>query len=365
MTQCKADISIDTDRRTGREVWQITHGDRPSEAVYFECQAFTADERHLVFRSDMGGSSEIWRCDLWAGELTQLTRGSGTGRHDLNMHPDGEHAWYLSADAVQRVHVPSGRSETVVDRPRSLPGRFISFPISFSADGNRVALVCVDDAGDYHLHLLDVPSLRFDYVLTWPDGFSHPMICPADRDLMTFVPNGNACWDMTLAQHRRTRTWLIDARDRRPRRFITPPPNRTVTHESWSPDGERLFYFEKTYPTWTPVAIRSVARDGSDARTHLVCEDYRLGHGVVSPDGRQFLSDVQDAGDSPLLLFDLATREREILCWPDASNDGGHAAAAHVHPSFSPTGRFVTFTSDRTGVPQVYVLPLGTAGVVK
>ena len=92
--------------------------------------------------------------------------------------------------------------------------------------------------------------------------------------------------------------------------------------------------------------------------SHFETDQYRLGHGALSNDQRYFVSDVQNAHDSPLLLIDMQTGRHEILCWPDASNDGGHGACAHVHPSFSPTGRYVVFTSDRTGVAQVYVVPL-------
>ncbi|MEX0654627.1 MAG: hypothetical protein WD534_09040 [Phycisphaeraceae bacterium] len=55
-TQCSEWIQA-ADDKTGRELWQITSAEAVSEAVYFEAQAFTADERYLVFRSERDGAS--------------------------------------------------------------------------------------------------------------------------------------------------------------------------------------------------------------------------------------------------------------------------------------------------------------------
>jgi Tol biopolymer transport system component len=222
-------------------------------------------------------------------------------------------------------------------------------------NGDRIA-TAVDNPAGMLLLAIDLDRGAVRPVLQWY-AFSHPLVCPGDPDLITFVPADNACWKMDWPQHLRTRTWAVRVSDGMPRRFIT-PPGRTSTHESWSSDGKRMIYFEKAGGAWTPVRIRSVSRLGDDVRTHFESDQYRLGHGALSPDQRYFVSDVQNAHDSPLLLIDMQTGRREILCWPDASNDGGHAACAHVHPSFSPRGRYVAFTSDKTGLAQVYILPL-------
>lgn len=346
------------DARTGRQVWRLTAAPCTNEAPYFESQGFTRDERFLVFASDRCGALELFRVRMEDGAITQLTDGGEFGKYGFNMHPDGQTCLYLTPNAIVLVDVAAGRERRRIDLASRLPGRLMHFQPSVSADGDQLSLTVVDDHDDYHLLVYEFSLDRVTYLLTWPNGFSHPMICPGDRDLMTFVPNGDACWQMELPHHRRTRLWCVDVRDRRPRRFMTPPINRTTTHESWSPDGQRMFFFEKTYPSWTPVAVRSVDRSGGDPRNHFVSGDLLLGHGVASRDGRFFVCDVQKPDDNPLLLIDLETGEADTLCWPDSSIDGGHEAAAHVHPSFSPSGNYVAYTSDVTGHPQVYVAPI-------
>ena len=120
----------------------------------------------------------------------------------------------------------------------------------------------------------------------------------------------------------------------------------------------RMFFFDKNWREWKPAIIGSVNRDGGDWRAHFTSYTLNLGHGRSSSDGEFFIADCQKKHDSPLILIDLRTGANQILCWPDASNDGGHPASAHVHPSFSPKGNFITYTSDRSGTPQVYVLPV-------
>ena len=97
---------------------------------------------------------------------------------------------------------------------------------------------------------------------------------------------------------------------------------------------------------------------GGDLKVHYENDTIKLGHGVSSRDGRWFISDCQEPVINELVLLNLESGEAQVLCWPNSSVDGGHARQAHVHPSFSPKGNYICYTSDRTGVPQVYVVPV-------
>ncbi len=50
------------DAKTGREVWQITSHDSASEACYFEAQAFTANDKYMVFSSKRTCEWQFYRC---------------------------------------------------------------------------------------------------------------------------------------------------------------------------------------------------------------------------------------------------------------------------------------------------------------
>jgi Tol biopolymer transport system component len=132
-----------------------------------------------------------------------------------------------------------------------------------------------------------------------------------------------------------------------------------ATHESWSADGSRFYYYMKSQPGWMPVAICSIDKEGGDVRVHYESDTIRLGHGISSQDGKWFVSDSQEPGRNELLLIELASGKGQVLCWPNSSCKVGNTTFTHVHPLFSPKGNYICFTSDRTGICQFYVVPVG------
>jgi hypothetical protein len=164
---------------------------------------------------------------------------------------------------------------------------------------------------------------------------------------------------MSLPMEKRARSWKVDLKQGTDRQFLTMPYGFRATHESWSHDGERFFFFRKTRPGWSPAAVCSQDKEGGDFRVHYESESIKLGHGTVSRDGGWFVSDCQQPEKNELVLIDLESGEAQILSWPNSSVTGGHAQRAHVHPSFSPGGNFICYTSDQSGVSQVYVVPVG------
>ncbi len=357
---------------SGTQVWQLTT-DAASEAVYFEAQAFTGDEQYVVFRRGSGDAWHPYRCELSTGIVECLSDSVPCDGESLTVHRDGRHALWIHDQSLWRVDVRRGGSpERCFNLAGRWPGKLWPYAMTMTADGRFVALAVVDT--DRNTPILGGVSekaghptalIRFDLltgeaalVLTWNEGFSHPMINPTDPDTITFVPHGSRCWNMDLPQAQRCRTMVADVATGKPRPLLTPRRFRTITHESWSPDGRRLFFFDKNGGEWLPVSVCSVNARGGDWQCHYTSYEHWLGHGVVSPDGRWFVSDCQKPNESPLLLIDLQSGKARILCWPNTSQVGGHAASAHCHPSFSPSGNHIVYTSDQTGTPQVYLLSL-------
>jgi len=188
---------------------------------------------------------------------------------------------------------------------------------------------------------------------------SHPLICPTNPDLITFVPGPDTQNDMSLPMEKRARTWILNLKSGEAKPFLMMPYGFRATHESWSADGRRFFFFKKSVPGWKPVSICSIDQDGSNWREYYRHDAIKLGHGISSQDGHWFLSDGQDPDKNPLILINLQTGEATFLCWPNASMKEEAGQHGHVHPTLSFSGRYACYTSDATGVPQVYVVPTG------
>ena len=125
--------------------------------------------------------------------------------------------------------------------------------------------------------------------------------------------------------------------------------------------------------------------------------EFNAWHICPSRDGKIILCDT-NCPDVGLQLVDVATGKRRTLCYPGSSNGGSQWAKGryalkadfeeaarsgasslrdamswmemkadtvygpqwtHPHPALSRSGRYATFTSDRTGHPQLYVVVIG------
>ncbi len=342
------------DPKTGYEVWQITTDKAASVAPYFERQAFTRDDRYVLFTSNRTGEWRLYRADLADGRIVLVTSLAGRAR-SWTVLPDTDDAYVAQGTVLVRLNVPTLRAEPVLDLADRFEGR-PRWSQSYSADGRFTVATSRDEDGTTFYHV-DLKDRTVRKVFRWEGRLSHPLLCPTEPGLVSFVPYPDTQNDMTLPMEKRARTWLADCRTGRARPFLTCPYGFRATHETWSADGKRFYFFKKTQPGWVPVAICSIDRTGGDWREHYR-SDLVLGHGISSADGRWFLSDGQKPGDNPLVLVDLASGAGETVCWPDASITGGHREHAHVHPSLSQTARFAVYTSDSTGTPQVYVVPL-------
>ncbi len=345
------------DSLTGYEVWRITNHDSASVAGYFERQLFTTDDRYAVIASKRTGTWELFRFDLQSKELIQLSESASVHPFSYTMHPDGMHVCYMNGRALIRQHVGSFEVDTLMNYDEVfdvIPW----FGGTFSHDGRYTVITKWDENGG-HVYRIDLWDHLLEKAFTWDGpGFSHPLICPTNPDLITFVPYPDTQNDMTRPMEERARTWIADMNTGELRRFLTMPYGYRATHETWSWDGEKFFYYRKTQPGWIPTTIESLSLDGLVTTEYYTNDTIRLGHGISSQDGKWFISDGQDPDWNPLILIELQTGKNKIICWSDASIDKGHENFSHVHPSFSHSGNYVIYTSDVTGVAQAYIVPI-------
>ena len=347
------------DPKTGREVRQITDGQEPSVACYFERQAFTADEKYVVCASMENGEWVLIRTNLETGEYLRITPPDRyILEDDYTVMPDGRRVNYLDGWKLYATDMYTLKEEVLYDFTGKLPGQ-PWFTGSFTNDG-IYTLVYVREDSYQSVYRVNLETGKVVLVHRRTEGrVSHAMINPADPDVITYVPGPDTQNDMSLPMDQRARTWKVDLKEGVDQQFVTMPYGFRATHESWTKDGQRFYFYRKTRPGWSPVSICSIDKQGGDWQVHYSSVTIKLGHGITSNDGRWFITDSQDPGSNELILINLETGAGEVLCWPNSSAAEGNTTFTHVHPSFSPSGKYVCFTSDRTGVSQFYVVPVG------
>lgn len=348
-----------TDERSKREVWQITNDDGFNHCSYFEAQPFTADDRYLVYASRRTGAMQLYRVDLKTEEHAQITDSKDLNSMSYSIYPDGRTVIYQEGARLVRTEVASGQVTWAVDLASlRIPGaeRF-SAGRTYSPDG-RYTAVSYSGASE-GIALIDLGHGKVHGTIENPSGTGgHLLVCPSDPMQVTFVKKPDEQNQMDLPPERRARTMLANFRSGSIRPFLTMPTGFRATHEYWDTRGARLYFHRKSVPGWVPTSICSVRRNGTDLQTHFTHETLKLGHSMISHDGRFIVSDVQEPDNNPLIHIDLRYGVHQILCWPDSSVKEGHSAQAHVHPCISASGKFVAYTSNKGGNPQVYVVPL-------
>lgn len=217
----------------------------------------------------------------------------------------------------------------------------------------------------YRLH---VPSGRLEKVYSSKTGFTHPMINPVYPNLITFVPKPDKRSMYDLPKEERARGMLLNTDDGSVRPFVMSEKYYRATHETWSKDGERLYYFDKLHksgyadPTmgWE-ISVVSIDKTGCDRTVHYLNNVYKLAHGIATEDQHFFVCDVDRPRNNPLYLINLTTGEAEIVCWANQTQPSlGNVQTEHVHPLFSRSGNYIAFTSDcnSPGVPQAFIVPI-------
>ena len=344
-----------SDEKTGREVWQMTRGDAKSVSCYQEVEAFTDDERYVVFSSDRTGDFQLYRAELESGDIAQLSDVPGVRSISFGMAKNGQEVLYTAGWRVFAVDVATGEDRLVVDFEGKIPSKPSGAPVALSGDGDRT-VVAYGDGEETSLTIVMVETGEHFEAVRWKGHLSHAQICPGDKDLLIFDPAPDTQNDMSLPMAKRARTWMGNAKTGETWPFLTMPYGFRATHEYWDYNGDRLYFHKKSVPGWTPTTVSSIDRNGEDWQDHFESVDRKLGHSSIDRESRFVVSDVQSSEDNEIHRIDLATKTSEVLCWPNTSSIQDQTI--HVHPSISAKGNYVDFTSDRCGSSDLYVYPL-------
>jgi hypothetical protein len=348
---------------------QVTHGSHPSNATYFLQQSFLPGDRDLMVISYETGTPQIYEISLESGEQRQLTSGQGIHPFSAAQHR------HQTEDAVDIVFTRRD-SLCAVDR-RTLEERTIARcegasvgECSISPDGNW--LTAAFRRGDERGLLVARWDGTDSSIIAFPRTVIHPQFHPLDPDWIEFAGDpaprmhrvrrdgtGLEC----LYQHGNDEfvvheTFLGNTGDL----VFTVWPGKLcrmdwstrqittiVDYNAWhiAPDrsGERVL-FDTNHPD-EGIQIVSVA----DGTRTLVCRPESSNRGSQWLTSRYALQE-----DFERARAGLGASQGAAMSWMEADNDTVYGPqCTHPHPSWSRDEKRIVFTSDRTGISQVYV----------
>ena len=136
---------------------------------------------------------------------------------------------------------------------------------------------------------------------------------------------------------------LADADGLNSQAMLTSP--RPILSPSWSPNGNRLAYvsFEDRERSAIYIQDRSTGK-----RTKIISESGINGAPSWSPDGNQLAVVLSYEGNPDIYIIELATRSARRIT---------RSEAIDTEPEWLDSGTLI-FTSDRSGGPQLYRIPV-------
>ena len=201
---------------------------------------------------------------------------------------------------------------------------------------------------------IDLRSGEQRVVLQEKRWLGHPIYRPFDDSTIAFCHEGPR--DAIDA-----RMWLINADGSNMRKVRQHQPGEGFTHEFWVPDGSALYYVahQENDPhrylyRADPATLENRQLMAIPPCSHLMSNhDGRL---VVGDGAPHSTGDIQ-LNDPFIWVFDIAADKQTAVCRHDSTWKviEGERQATHPHPSFSPDNRWVLFTSDKEGMPALYL----------
>ncbi len=345
-----------TDEAAGALIRQVT--DHPSihHHPFFFVPAYDDAMRRLIFISHRSGSPQIFAEERVSGKLVQLTDRESIAAYSIYPSHDGRYVYFTAGSGAFRVHTETQREEQLVDL--GALGDAHLREAGMVADAMGTTALSFDDrywalrfsiGGSANLAVIDTASGNCDIILQ-RDTIAHLMFCPDDNNLLYY------------AGPLKDRVWIIKRDGGDNRRLYQRAPGEWITHEVWIPGRRELAFVD-----WNK-GIRCINVDNGVERR---LTSFNAWHAICNPQGTIMVADT-NFPDIGLQLFNPldGIGAPHTLCQPQASNAGDHWGGpfpyedgpikvnapqhTHPHPSFSPDSRRVVFTSDRTGMAQIY-----------
>ena len=374
------ELTTYTDSQTGRRVTQLTNSNAKDYHLYFYNPTVTPDNQYLIFISERTGISNLFRLDLNTGEIVQLTD-AAPARADyfpFTYTPIHGVSACLPAIGAHEVFYFVGNTlfgvnyETLATRPLlQLPPDRRPSMLNADASGTTLVFATWDEArfaewerrmvasevrsDDQTFQQTTSTIIRYDTTTEQCDEIlrldhfwiNHVLLHPTNRDLILFCHEYSSQPD---------RMWLLDASTGEYAPIPGQDADEWYEHEFWSKDGTRVCFHggvenDKTigFCGWYNITTNQSEKfyHCTPGRTYA--------HYNLSPDGKTMLTDGEGKpGCISQVHLQNNAQKFEPLCRHD-SYKYDDDQRCHPHPSFTPDGTQVIFTSNRTGTSNIYL----------
>ena len=343
------------DQRTGTQIRQVTTASAMHHHPFFIIPAYDDAMQRLIFVSCRTGTPQIFAEERSTGELRQLTDRPNISEWSVHPSRDGKAVYFTAGTSGWKVDLESLEERELVNFAATAmkDEGMVAAAMGTTAlsHDNRWWAVRFQIGKESALAIINTDTGAHEIILR-RDNIGHLQFCPDDSDLLYY------------AGPLTDRVWVIHRDGSGNRRLYAQnvEKNEWITHETWIPGRRELAFVD-----W-PHGVRCVNADTGIVRQVTT---FNAWHAISNPAGTLMVADT-NFPDIGIQIFDPrdGMGEPQTLCYPNASSIGEHWSRpfpyakgpiyvyapqhTHPHPSFSPDGKHVVFTSDRSGYAQIY-----------
>lgn len=368
------ELEITNDPVSGARVTQLTSYKGHSNHTYFTYPGWIDKGRKILISSDRENRRNLYSVDLNSGEIVQLT--------DLDP-AEGEPGNGVVNKVRNEVYFRRGKALLALDLESLAYRKIFTTPDGYvggngdaTADGRYVVVGVHADLSDRimldlghgyvgfkelweaHPHSMiykiDLDSGDTQVIYEEDSWLGHFNASPSQPGIMTFCHEGP--WHLVD-----NRIWGLDINSGKAWKIRPTESNEMVGHEYWMPDGIHIGYHGRVNTTISGESAAkggpiygSIAYDNTDQVEAPF--EYNSWHNhsynldLVVGDGR--------AENPYLLLWRYRNGQFEgpkVLAWHRGSF---HTQQVHVHPCFSPDGKYILYTADPQGYGQVFMVDI-------
>lgn len=364
-TLIKNEYAVEPDLDTGASVERITSGGGVNHTFFFLTPSFRPGHPgQLGFVTHRAGCPQVCLFDFSTKSALVVTDRLGLQPFSPTFSRDGNHLYFTTRDGVVcATELTGGKDIELLTMENASLGE-----CALSADGRRMVVPFKRET-KHGLVLLEPSSGEARIVFEGEMKLLHPQFHPCDPDLILFAGDPYP------------RLWMLNLRHDAPECLYENGPDEFIVHESFLGRSDNLIF-----AVWPRYLGKFNLRD----RGIQTLARVNAWHMVSDPAGEWIISDTAHP-DRGLLLIDPTTGAWTTVCHPNAScrgsqwekdhpagpevwaalRDGGQGdlswmemkadhvygpQTTHPHPAFDLEGCRVSFTSDRSGAPEVYVV---------
>jgi oligogalacturonide lyase len=351
----KPEAKTTIDPKTGKKVRQVTAHPSIHHHPFFFVPAYDRAERRLVFVSHRHGAPQIFFEDRSSGDLVQVTDRPDLAEWSIYPSADGRFVYFTAGTGAWRADLDDFTETQLADfgavemREKGMVGAAMG-TTALSRNGRWWAIP-VKAGKVSRFVVIDTATGASDIILE-RDTVGHPQFCPDDDDLILYAgPLTDRVW--TVRRDGSDNQRVYEREDRM----------QWVTHEVWLPGRREIAFVD-----W-PRGLRRI--DVTTGEASWISR-FPAWHAAPDDSGTRFVCDsnfpdrglhiIPLRGEAIFICSSEATSEGTHWGGPFPYNDGPVAVEArqhtHPHPRFSPSGKRVLFTSDRSGHAQLYEVEL-------